>query len=265
MSFSLFKKKYGQNFLVDQNIVQKIVRDIPFLERSCVIEIGCGDGRLTEELCKKCDFVLGYEIDLDVKPFLLERLSCSNNYSIHFNDFLKCDVISDLKDINYDHLYVVANLPYYITTSIIEKLIQTGLLFESMNFMVQKEVGDRFSAVCGSKEYSSLSVYLQYFFDIKKRFIVPRSCFYPVPNVDSVVVSFTKKEQLYLKNRQLFFNLVKDSFQFKRKTLRNNLKKYNLDLIEEVLKEYGYDLSVRAEALSVEIFCTIANKLATNM
>jgi len=262
MNFSSFKKKYGQNFLVDANIVRKIVNEIPFLKRSCVIEIGCGDGRLTEELCKMSDFVVGYEIDLDVKPYLYSRLSSYSNYSIYFSDFLKRDFEKDLESVSYDHLYVVANLPYYITTPIIEKLIVSNLSFERMDFMVQKEVGDRFCACCGSKAYGSLSVYLQYFYDIKKRFVVPRTCFYPVPNVDSVIVSFFKKDPIYLKDRSVFFQLVKDSFQYKRKTLRNNLKNYPLDVVLDVLQDYGFDLSIRAEELSVEVFCAIANRLS---
>ena len=256
-----FKKKYGQNFLVDENIVRKIV-DIPIKDNSLVIEIGCGDGRLTKYLCSKFDKVIGYEIDLEVKERLLSNLSDYSNYDIYFDDFMKRDVLGDLKNFNYDHLYVIANLPYYITTPILEKIIDLDLDIEMIRVMVQKEVGDRFCASVGTKNYGSLTVYLNYNYDVKKEFIVNRNSFYPRPNVDSIVVSFYKKNRTFVKDLTLFYKLVRDSFRFKRKTLRNNLKEYNLSLIEQVLNSNGYDLSVRAEQLSIEIFCEISNKLS---
>ena len=256
-----FKKKYGQNFLVDENIVRKIV-DIPIKEKSLVIEIGCGDGRLTKYLCAKFDRVIGYEIDLDVKDNLLNNLKDFSNYEIYFDDFLKRDVLEDLEKEKYNYLYVVANLPYYITTPILEKLIELGLNFELIRVMVQKEVGDRFCASVGTKSYGSLTVYLNYNFDVKKDFVVSRNSFYPKPNVDSVVVSFYNKNKKKVNDLSVFYKLVRDSFKFKRKTIRNNLKDYDLDLVEEVLKDYGYDLTVRAEQLSVDIFCEISNKIS---
>lgn len=256
-----FKKKYGQNFLVDENIVRKIV-DIPIKDNSLVIEIGCGDGRLTKYLCSKFDKVIGYEIDLEVKERLLSNLDDFSNYDIYFDDFMKRDVLADLKNYSYDHLYVIANLPYYITTPILEKIIDLGLDIEMIRVMVQKEVGDRFCASVGTKNYSSLTVYLNYNYDVKKEFIVNRNSFYPRPNVDSIVVSFYKKNRAFVKDLTLFYKLVRDSFRFKRKTLRNNLKEYNLSLIEQVLNSNGYDLSVRAEQISVDIFCEISNKLS---
>lgn len=159
-------------------------------------------------------------------------------------------------------MYVVANLPYYITTPIIEKIISSNINPDILVFMVQKEVGDRLSAKVGTKEYSSLSVYLNYYYDIKKEFILKRNCFLPSPNVDSVVVSFKKKDKmLEVYDEKLFFKLVRDSFKFKRKNIRNNLKEYNLVVIEKVLKKYNFDLNVRAEAISVDIFVDIANNL----
>ncbi len=257
-----FKKKYGQNFLVDSNIVNKIVNTIDISKNNLVIEIGCGDGKLTKKLCEAFDFVLGYEIDLDVKDMLYNNLNGFNNCNIVFDDFLKCDIVSDVNKYKYDNLYVVGNLPYYITTPIIEKLVLSGIGFNSMTFMVQKEVGDRISASVGSREYSSLTVFLNYFYDIKKEFIVSRNSFIPRPNVDSMIVSFKKKDSLYeLKDRELFFKIVRDSFRFKRKTLKNNLGSYDLDKISKVLSKYDFDLSVRAEQLSLIIFCEIANSL----
>ena len=246
--------------MVDENIINKIV-DIPVKEKSLVIEIGCGDGRLTKHLCSCFDKVIGYEIDLEVRNLLFANLSNYNNYDIHFCDFLKADVLKDLEKYNYDNLYIIANLPYYITTPILEKIIDLNLNIELIRVMVQKEVGDRFCASVGTKEYGSLTVYLNYNFHVKKDFVVSRNSFYPRPNVDSLVVSFYKKDKLFIKNANTFYKLVRDSFRFKRKTLRNNLKDYDLSLISEVLSKYGYDLSVRAEQLPIAIFCEIANNI----
>ena len=256
-----FKKKYGQNFLIDENIVKKIV-DFPIKNKSLVIEIGTGDGRLTKYLCSKFDRVIGYEIDEEVKDSLFDNLKEYDNYDIYFDDFLKRDVFKDLNNCDYDYLYVVANLPYYITTPILEKLIEMNLPFELIRVMVQKEVGDRFCAKVGTKNYGSLTVYLNYNFEVKKEFIVSRNSFFPKPNVDSVVVSFYKKDKLLVKNETVFYKLIRESFTYKRKTLRNNLKSYDLGLIEKILKKYGYDLSIRAEQLPIEIFCEISNEIS---
>ena len=256
-----FKKKYGQNFLVDENIVKKIV-DIPIKTKSLVIEIGTGDGRLTKYLCSRFDNVISYEIDEEVKENLLNNLKDYDNYNIYFDDFLKRDVLSDIKKYDYDYLYVIANLPYYITTPILEKLINLNIDFETIRVMVQKEVGDRFSASVGTRNYGSLTVYLNYNFDVKKDFVVSRNSFFPKPNVDSIVVSLYKKNKINVSNLDIFYKLIRDSFRFKRKTLRNNLKEYDLEAIESVLKMYNLDLSVRAEQLPVEIFCEISNSIS---
>ena len=258
-----FKKSFGQNFLIDKNITKKIANIVDEKADSLVIEIGCGDGRLTKELCEKYNQVLGYEIDLEVKDYLEDNLKAYNNYKIIFDDFLKRTVKNDIKDYNYKRLYIIANLPYYITTPIIEKIINENLNQDKMIFMVQKEVGDRLSAKPSTKEYNSLSVYLNYYFDIKKEFIVNRNSFLPKPNVDSIVVSFTKKKNKYkVLNEELFYKLIRDSFKFKRKTIKNNLKDYDLEKISKVLNKYNKDLTTRAEQLNIEIFCDIANELS---
>lgn len=258
-----FKKKYGQNFLIDKNIVTKIINSIDILPNSLVIEIGCGDGRLTSELCKNFDYVLGYEIDLDVKDRLIGNLSDFNNYKIIFDDFLNRDLIYDLRDLSYSNICVIANLPYYVTTAIIEKLISSGIDFDFMNFMVQNEVADRFTAKVGTKEYNSLTVFLNYKYDVKKLFVVNRKCFYPVPNVDSAIVCFKKKTTgLDVLDENLFFKLIRDSFKFKRKNLKNNLSMYNLEIVSDILKKYNLDLSARAEQLDIDIFCEISNALS---
>ena len=257
-----YKKSLGQNFLQDKNILENIVKCANISDNALTIEIGPGSGNLTKEIAKLSKQVLCYEIDEEVIPYLKDNLKEYNNYNVILGDFLKRDVNSDIKLFKYDKLYVVANLPYYITTPIIEKIINSKIDADTLVFMVQKEVGDRFSAKVGTKEYSSLSVYLNYYYDIKKEFIVKRNSFLPRPNVDSIVVSFKKKDKmLEVYDEDLFFKLVRDSFKFKRKNIRNNLKEYNLEVIEKVLNKYNYDLNVRAEALSINIFVDIANNL----
>ena len=205
---------------------------------------------------------MAYEIDQSLKDILLARVNDYTNVNIIFNDFLKADLVNDFKGYNYDNLYFISNVPYYITTPIIFKLVSKGLDFTKIVMMVQKEVGERLTSHPSTKEYGALTVILNYFFDIKKEFVVNRSQFVPRPNVDSVVVSFKRKsERLELKNQEFFFRLVHDSFQFKRKMLRNNLKKYDLETIEAILKKYNYDLTVRAEMLAYNIYVDLANNL----
>ena len=257
-----FKKKYGQNFLKDKNKVKKIVDSANIKDNSLVIEVGPGGGILTTELSLKADNVLCYEIDLELKPILENKFS-KNNVKIIFDDFLNRNIENDIEKYNYDNLYFISNVPYYITTPILMKLINSSLNFDKIVIMVQEEVGERFSAKPNSKDYSSITVFLNYYFDVKKEFKVNRLEFNPVPNVDSEVISFTrKKELLKLKDKELFFKLVKDSFKFKRKNIRNNLKGYNLDIIDRVLKNNNLDLTSRAEQLPNEVFVEMSNKLS---
>ena len=256
------KKFYGQNFISDENVIDKIVDKSEIDKNTLVIEIGPGIGSLTYKLAKCAGFVLCYEIDEDVKPLLYENMNGVDNYKVNFIDFLKCDVNNDLKEYNYKKIYVVANLPYYITTPIILKIIEDKKSVDKIVVMVQKEVGDRFKALPNNKDYGSLSVYLNYYYDVKKLMDVSRNIFVPKPNVDSIVVEFTKKKNNFeLNNEELFFKLVRDSFKQKRKTLKNNLKDYDLDKINEVLSKYNMDLSIRAEQLPINIFVDIANNL----
>lgn len=257
-----FKKNFGQNFIVDENLINSIITKSEIDKETLVIEIGPGAGSLTAKLAKSAKQVLCYEIDKDLEPILKQNV-VDSNVNIIFQDFLKCDVLPDLKKYSYKKLYVVANLPYYITTPIIMKLIEDRIPVDKIVVMVQKEVGDRFKAEPNSKDYGSLSIFLQYYFNIRKLIDVSRNVFIPKPNVDSIVVEFSKKERIYdVKNEPLFFTLVKDSFTQKRKTLRNNLKQYDLDIIEEVLSKHGFTLTVRAEQLSIDIFVEIANALS---
>ncbi len=259
--FSL-KKKFGQNFIVDENIIDAIINKSGVDKDTLVIEIGPGAGSLTYKLALSSGNVLCYEIDTTLKDLLQENISECNNVEIIYKDFLQANVKEDLKKYDYDKIFVVANLPYYITTPIIVKIIEDDIPVDKLVVMVQKEVGDRFKAVPGSKDYGSLSVFLNYYFDVKKLMDVSCNVFLPKPNVDSIVVEFKKKENLLeLKDRELFFKLIRDSFSQKRKTIRNNLKGYNLEVVETVLNKYGYDLTVRAEQLPLEIFVNLANSL----
>ena len=255
-----FKKKFGQNFIVDKNIIHSIISKSNIDKDTLVIEIGAGGGSLTTELDKVSGHVIAYEIDKTLKP-ILEKHNL-NNTTIIYEDFLKRNVKEDLKNFSYKKTYVVANLPYYITTPIIIKLIEDKLNIDKIVVMVQKEVGDRFKAVPNTKEYNSLSIFLNYYYTVEKLLDVSKNVFIPKPNVDSIVVSFTKKEnKVKVDDEEIFFKLVRDSFKQKRKTLRNNLKGYDLEKVEEVLKRHNLDLTVRAEALPIEIFAEITNNL----
>jgi len=256
------KKKFGQNFIVDENIIDNIIAKSEIDENTLVIEIGPGMGALTYKLAKLAKNVLCYEVDDSLKEILEDNLKGINNVDILFQDFLKSNLIKDIAQYNYNKLYVVANLPYYITTPIIVKIIEDNLEIDKMVVMVQKEVGNRFKAKAKTKDYGSLTVYLNYYFDVKKIMDVSRNVFIPKPNIDSIVVEFKKKDNLlYVKDKDLFFRLVRDSFKQKRKTIKNNLKNYDIDKIEKVLNKHNYNLNSRAEELSIEIFVDIANKL----
>ena len=256
-----FKKKFGQNFITDENIIDKIVDNSNIDNDTMVIEIGPGAGSLTYKLCKKAKNVLCYEIDDSLNDILKNNLKEFDNVEIKYQDFLKSDVVKDIKNYDYKKLYVVANLPYYITTPIITKIIEDKIGVDKIVVMVQKEVGDRFKANVGSKDYNSLTIYLNYYFDIKKVMNVSKNVFLPKPRVDSMVVEFNKKELKPLKNEEIFFKLVRDSFKQKRKTLKNNLKNYDLYKIEKVLKKHNMDLSVRAEQIPTDIFIEISDNM----
>lgn len=257
-----FKKKYGQNFLIDDNILNKIIDSSNIEDDTLVIEIGVGAGNLTKKIALVAKRVIGYEIDTKLKSIIEDNLKEHSNIDIIYDDFLTREVRQDIKNIIHKHCIVIANLPYYITTPIITKLIEENIDIDKMIIMVQKEVATRLSAKPDSKDYNSLTVFLNYYFDIKKLFDVSSNAFLPKPNVDSSIVLLNRKEsQVLLKDEKLFFKLVRDSFKFKRKTLKNNLKGYDLSKIEDVLAKHGLSLTVRAEHLTLEQFADIANSL----
>lgn len=257
-----FKKCFGQNFLTDNNITERIASSINYKKNNLVIEIGPGGGALTKRLLGKVDKAILYEIDNNLEDAINKELHNFNNYELIFGDFLERNVKDDLSKYKYDNLYIVANLPYYITTPIISKIIEDEIDASEIVIMIQKEVADRLSANIGTKEYGSLSVFLNYFYDIKKLFNVSRNCFVPKPNVDSSVIKMVRKDDKeYLKDINHFSKLVKDSFSFKRKTIRNNLNGYDLDVIEGVLNKHGYSISDRSEMIPYYVFVEISNEL----
>ena len=257
-----FKKKLGQNFLKDTRIVRRIVDVGGVDSQSLVIEVGPGGAIMTKELALAAKNVLAYEIDSDLTEELSFKLRDYSNVDILFQDFLEADLEKDVMNYQYRKLLFISNVPYYITTPIVFKLIQSNLAFDKIVMMVQKEVGERFTTTPGSREYGSISVLLQYYFDVKKEFLVSRKEFIPEPNVDSVIISFQyKKDRLPVKDVTFFEKIVRDSFQFKRKNIKNNLKSYDLQVVKTILEHFGYDLTVRAEMLGVEVFVELANSL----
>ena len=257
-----FKKRLGQNFLKNTNIVNRIVGVSDIDKDSLVIEVGPGGAIMTRELALLAKNVIAYEIDSDLEMELYKRLSDVDNVVVLFQDFLLSNISDDISNYSYNKLFFVSNVPYYITTPIIMKLIDSGLNFDKIVMMVQREVGDRFTTSPGSRDYGAITVLLNYFYDIRKEFFVSKKEFVPQPKVDSLVISFTeRKNKLELLDYDFFTKIVHDSFQFKRKNIKNNLKNYDLKVISDVLSSYGYDLTVRAEMLDLNVFVDIANAL----
>lgn len=249
-----YKKNLGQNFLQDKNIIDKIVNAPDYGDNNLVIEIGPGAGALTKELLKKVDRAILYEVDTRLEKILNKELSTFVNYELIFDDFLNRDVNKDISKYDFDNLYIVANLPYYITTPIITKIINDKIPTNEIVIMIQKEVADRFSAKPGSKEYGQITVFLNYFFDIDNVCNVSKNCFFPKPKVDSAVIKMKRKESNdYIKNFDVFNRLVKDSFRFKRKTIKNNLVGYDLDIINNILTKYGFDINTRSENIPYNV------------
>ena len=261
MEYKDFKKKYGQNFIKDPGIIKKIVSNTNITKNDLVIEVGPGSGVLTKELSLIAKNVLCYEIDNSLEDTLSSNLSKCNNIEIIFEDFLKRDIFKDIEKYDYNDLYVVANIPYYITTDIIKRIISCNINPKELVLMIQKEVGDRYTSLPGSREYSSITVLLNYHFNIKKLFHVSRKSFIPEPKVDSVVISLKRRDNKEQVNEEKFNKLVRDSFKYKRKSIKNNLKGYDLNIVEEILKKHNKSLLDRAETFPLEVFVDLANNL----
>lgn len=256
-----FKKSLGQNFLNDENIIDKIVKNSGIDKDTLVIEIGPGAGALSRKTIPLSGYTILYEIDTRLKDILNDVLKDNYNYKIIFNDVLKQNIKEDIREYNYKKIYVVANLPYYITTPIISKVIDE-IYPDKVVVMIQEEVADRLCAQVGNKDYAMITVLLGSRYDIKKLFRVGRNCFTPSPNVDSAVISLIKHNKYDIKNMDIFDKFIKDAFKFKRKNLRNNLKGYDLLKIEKILNDNNYSLSDRAEIIPISLFVEIANSLS---
>ena len=249
------KKKFGQNFLIDSNIVSKIVKTANIDENTIVIEIGPGIGAMTELLAKEAKKVFCFEIDSDMVEIITNEIINQgiNNIEIHEVDFLKVE-LSDY-DLKSERVIVVSNLPYYITTPIIFKLLNEEVVSE-IYVMVQDEVARRLVGLPGTKDYGSLSVMLKYLAESKYEFKVGRNCFLPAPNVDSGIVSIKRVKNDYkLKNEPKFLKFVQTIFEMRRKTLINNLlKSFSLSRseLEEKLTNINIDINCRAENLCLD-------------
>ena len=266
-----FKKSFGQNFLTDTNILQKIVDTAEIDDQVNVIEIGPGIGALTEFLAERAAEVMAFEIDHRLVPILADTLRDFDNVTVVNEDILKVDLAQHIQNFKNPDLpiKVVANLPYYITTPILMHLIESGIPFSEFVVMMQKEVADRISAKPNTKAYGSLSIAVQYYMTAKVAFIVPRTVFVPAPNVDSAILKMARRPEpaVAVEDEKFFFKVSKASFTHRRKTLWNNLTGYFgkseevKDKLTKALDQAGLSPSVRGEALSLAEFASLADAL----
>lgn len=268
-----FQKKFGQNFLIDPHVLEKIVRAADIGEDDCVMEIGPGIGTLTQYLARYAREVFAVEIDRNLIPILTEdTLKDWDNVTVINEDCLKVDM-KRLVDEHNDGkpVKVVANLPYYITTPILMELLEKHVPFESITVMVQKEVADRMQAAPGSKDYGALSLAVQYYTMPEIMAIVPPNCFIPRPNVGSAVIRLTgrtEENRVCVKDEHLMFRLIRASFAQRRKTLMNGLRnsaelEFTKEEIEEAIRGCGLPAGVRGEALTLEQFAQLSDCLGS--
>ena len=264
-----FQKKYGQNFLIDTNVLENIIKGAEITENDCVLEIGPGIGTMTQYLCESARFVIAVEIDKNLIPILNETLASYDNKIIINEDILKVD-INELaaKYNNGKPIKVVANLPYYITTPIIMGLFESHVPLKSITVMVQKEVADRMQVGPGTKDYGALSLAVQYYAKPEVLTVVPASCFVPRPNVDSAVIRLTLhvENPTQVKDEAFMFTLIRASFNQRRKTLVNGLTNAGIDGVTKdrvlfTLKEMGLSETIRGEALTLKEFAQLSDIL----
>ncbi|MCD1278029.1 16S rRNA (adenine(1518)-N(6)/adenine(1519)-N(6))-dimethyltransferase RsmA [Streptococcus sinensis] len=266
-----FKKSFGQNFLTDTNILQKIVDTAEIDKNVNVIEIGPGIGALTEFLAESAAEVMAFEIDDRLVPILADTLRDFDNVTVVNQDILKVDLAQYIAEFKNPDLpiKVVANLPYYITTPILMHLIESGIPFSEFVVMMQREVADRISAQPNTKAYGSLSIAVQYYMTAKVAFIVPRTVFVPAPNVDSAILKMVRRDQpaVAVQDEKFFFKVSKASFVHRRKTLWNNLTSHfgkaeeTKAKLTAALEQAELSSSVRGEALALADFARLADAL----
>ncbi len=269
-----FKKSLGQNFLIDPNVLHNIVSHANLTEESAAIEIGPGIGALTEHLARKAGHVVAFEIDQRLLPVLEDTLSPYDNVEIIHSDILKVNVSEMMKEklADYKDVMVVANLPYYVTTPILTKLLMEKLPIRGMIVMMQKEVADRITAKPSTKAYGSLSIAIQYYMKAEIAMMVPKTVFIPQPNVDSAVIKLTRYETapVSVLDEDFLFFVCRSSFAQRRKTIINNLQsqlphgKEKKEMILAALAEASIDPTRRGETLTIQEFGNLANLLLPN-
>ena len=264
-------KKLGQNFLIDDNVIQATVDSAEIGKNDLVIEIGPGLGTLTKLLLEKAKRVVAIELDARMIEILNDRFNLYKNFEVINNDVLKVnlnDLIKEQKEkYNIDKVKIVANLPYYITTPIIMKLLEDRLNIESITVMVQKEVAKRLTAIPGDRESGAITYSVNYYATQEEIIEVSKDSFIPAPEVDSEVIKLTlrDKPEIELKDEELFFKIIKAGFMQRRKTLINGLSNsgiVNKDKIREILVDLGIDVNIRGENLGMQEFANIANKIS---
>ncbi len=268
-----FKKNFGQNFLIDSNILQNIAECAGITKEDCVLEIGPGIGSLTQVLAERAKKVIAVEIDKHLIPILQQTVGEYQNIEIRNQDILKTDIDEIIQNENDGKdIKIVANLPYYITTPIIMDLLENHRKVESITVMVQKEVAERMQAQFGSKDYGALSIAVQYYCEAKINMIVPPSCFMPKPKVSSAVITLKLQKEPILKgiDEKLFFHIVKCAFGQRRKTLLNSLynqSKLGLskEMLTEAIQSVGLDERVRGEILSIQQFGELTKQISLKL
>ena len=262
-----FQKKFGQNFLIDSNVLESIIRGAEITKDDFALEIGPGIGTMTQYLCEAARQVVAVEIDKMLIPILEDTLSEYDNVEVINQDVLKVDIKSLAEEKNNGKpIKVVANLPYYITTPIIMGLFESGVPIDSITIMVQKEVADRMQTGPGSKDYGALSLAVQYYATAKVILSVSATCFMPRPNVDSAVIKLTRHKEptVNVVDEKLMFKIIRASFNQRRKTLVNGLKNspelsFSKEQIVKAIEKIGKPETIRGEALTLEEFAELAN------
>lgn len=262
-----FNKQFGQNFITDQNLLRAIVDDAKITKDDVVVEIGPGAGTLTREIAKKAKEVFSFEIDNNLAPILNETLQDCPNSTVIFKDFQKVDDEQLNQILNNREYKVVANLPYYITTPIIMKFIESAYPPKSITVMVQKEVAERLKSNAVTSEIGAISLSIALYGDVEMTRVVSRKMFMPEPNVDSAVIRIDMQDKYDNIDKKPVKKLIKAAFNMRRKTFLNNISNvFNIskDTIKEVLKELNIDENIRGEAVSIDNYIAIAKKLGIN-
>ena len=268
-----FQKRFGQNFLIDAHVLEKIVSAAGITKDDCVLEIGPGIGTMTQYLAESAGQVIAVEIDTNLLPILADTLKDYSNVKVINQDILKVDINELVKEYNNGRpIKVVANLPYYITTPIIMGLFESNVPIDNITVMVQKEVADRMQVGPGTKEYGALSLAVQYYAKPEIVAIVPPNCFMPRPNVGSAVIRLTRHKEVpvQVNDEKLMFKIIRASFNQRRKTLANGLNNapdihLSKEVIQESIEELGVPVTIRGEALTLQQFAQLSNIIGSKI